>query len=186
MGLTYAEWSVKWWQWITSIPEKSNPAFDLTGKFVYNGQNLSNVTFLCQTIEGKDTIPHRKCNLSSSSFFFMPIINWISIFGVDGNTDDELINIAREKMNVIEKLELHINESFLSSSLRNNRVLSSFFDINLPKENIFDLEEGKRRCVSDGYWIFFQNKSNSLFVSTSSSCSTGITKIEVEYNLSRG
>jgi len=67
----------------------------------------------------------------------MPLINWISIFGVDGNSDDELINIAREKMNVIDKLELHINESYLSSSLRNNRVLSSFFDINLPKENTY-------------------------------------------------
>jgi len=69
LGLTYADWSVKWWQWISSIPGNSNPAFDLTGEFVYNGQSISDVTFLCQTIEGKDNIPHRKCNLSSSSFF---------------------------------------------------------------------------------------------------------------------
>jgi hypothetical protein len=31
-GLTYAEWSAKWWEWFASISPESNPANDETGK----------------------------------------------------------------------------------------------------------------------------------------------------------
>ncbi len=31
-GITYPEWTSKWWQWLVSIPAKDNPAADNTGK----------------------------------------------------------------------------------------------------------------------------------------------------------
>jgi hypothetical protein len=184
-GLSYSDWSIRWWQWICSIPKNQNPAFDFTGEFAYNNQRTSDVTFLCQTIEGKEKIPNRISGLSSSSFFFMPVINWISVFGIDGFSDKELEQIAKEKMNVIDKLEIQINEIYLGSILKENRVLSSFFDVYLPEDNIFDVEKGKRRCISDGYWIFFKNVANSVFISSRSACSAGITQIGVEYQLTR-
>ena len=30
-GLTYGQWTVKWWQWLASIPTDSNPTADETG-----------------------------------------------------------------------------------------------------------------------------------------------------------
>ncbi len=181
----YSDWSIRWWQWISPIPRQSNPAFDLTGEFVYNSQNIDDVTFLCQRIEGRGNIPRRKSNLPYGNYFFMPIINWISIYGIDGIDDRELIAIAKEKMNVIDTLELRINGFYLTSELMKNRVLSTFFDIDLPENNIFGLDEGRRRCISDGYWIFFQSSSDRLIVSSNSSCSSGITKIGAEYHLSK-
>src|SRR5919205_4515157 len=31
-GLTYGDWTAKWWQWGHSIPKDINPAYDDTGK----------------------------------------------------------------------------------------------------------------------------------------------------------
>ncbi len=183
LGISYREWSIKWWQWLASIPIDMNPAFDERGEYVNVNQNITNVTFLCQTIEGSKRTPIRQSIISTGQFFFMPIINWISIEGEDGVTDAEMITTARDKMNVINKLELIINGLDMSFGLIDNRVNSTFFIIDLPKNNIFGLEEGQKRCMSDGYWVFFRSFSDNLAISTESACSAGITKISVEYSL---
>ena len=183
LGLSYAEWSIKWWQWITSIPIEQNPAYDQNGEFVNVNQNIRNVTFLCQTIEGAKCTPIRTNTIHKGGLFFMPIINWISIEGIDGYNDIDLITMAKNKMDVIEKLELKINGLMNNYELIRNRVNSTFFIIDLPKNNIFNLEVGKRRCISDGYWVFFQYYSDALNLYTNSSCSSGVTQISVEYNL---
>src|SRR5919199_4030642 len=92
-GLTYGEWTIKWWQWLLSIPISSNPAFDTTGSFANINQNESSVFFLCQTIEANDIAPTRKCTIPSGKGIFMPIINWISILYIDGNSEQEMISI---------------------------------------------------------------------------------------------
>ena len=51
-GVSYAEWSEKWWQWLLKIPQSSSPLADMTGKNAYIRQIESNVFFLCQTNEG--------------------------------------------------------------------------------------------------------------------------------------
>jgi hypothetical protein len=48
-GLTYGEWSAKWWQWAMSIPTKDSPIVDKTGAKCAVGQNDPNVWFLAGT-----------------------------------------------------------------------------------------------------------------------------------------
>jgi hypothetical protein len=183
LGLSYDQWSVRWWQWIASIPVHRNPAFDVSGEFINVNQQIPNVTFLCQTMEGAEKIPRRVGKIPADNFIFMPIINWISINGVDGETDRELSEIAKKKMDIIDKLELSINDSDYSRGLILNRVITSFFEVNLPENNIFKLDKGKRRCISDGYWVFIHYLSDGLTLSTNSACSSGITRIAIEYDL---
>jgi hypothetical protein len=38
-GLTYAQWSVRWWQWLLAIPAGQNPTFDTTGEDCAVGQS---------------------------------------------------------------------------------------------------------------------------------------------------
>ena len=37
-GLSMSEWSIKWWQWLHSIPAPNNPASDKTGQYCSVGQ----------------------------------------------------------------------------------------------------------------------------------------------------
>ena len=38
-GLTYGQWTAKWWQWAYSIPKEINPSYDDTGKNCAQGQS---------------------------------------------------------------------------------------------------------------------------------------------------
>lgn len=183
LGKSYDEWSIKWWQWLCSIPIDRNPAFDDTGEFVYVNQSNTPVVFLCQTIEGTKNMPSRSNHFPESGLFFIPIINWISIIQVDGINDEQLKTIAKCRMDAIETLQVEINGKIFDEGLHDFRVLSSFFDIELPKNNIFGLVEGRRRCISDGYWLFIHIDGDNLNLSSYSSCSSGITQIKVKYLL---
>ena len=182
-GVSYSEWSVKWWQWLSSIPKEKNPALDWTGANVHANQIYSNVFFLCQTIEGVESIPTRKSTIPLGKAIFMPVINWISIMGEDGDTDKELKEVAQHRMDVVGPLEITINEVTIKEGLEKYRVISPFFEVDLPQNNIFGLTSGKRLCISDGYWIFIKINSKNVRLHTFSSCSSGLTKIKVNYEL---
>lgn len=182
-GFTYKEWTVRWWKWLCSIPRQINPAFDSTGEHMFCSQNEANVLFLCQTIEGIINAPLRKGIVYSSRAIFMPVINWISIMNLDGNTEEELAAIATRRMDVIKELKLKINETLLQDELMRYRIQSPFFYINLPEDNIFGIDSGDKKCISDGYWVFIMPQKQNLKISSFGSCSQGITKIGSKYEL---
>jgi hypothetical protein len=182
-GLTYAEWSVKWWQWLLSIPKPNNPAIDSSGLHAAASQSDPNMFFLCQTIEGVDLIPTRTTSIPAGRAIFMPIINWISTMDVDGKDDLQLFSVAKEKMDVISDLSIVVNGIKINELLNHYRVNSSLFQAELPYNNILSLPPGRRQFVSDGYWICFQPRTSIFKVSTFGSCSAGITKISINYNL---
>ena len=181
--LSYVEWSMKWWQWLLSIPKSNNPAFDSTGVNANVDQSYPNVFFLCQTYEGVKSIPNRSIRVPAGRSVFMPVINWISILHIDGETDQELASIAKQRMDVVANLELVINGTTINKGLENYRVQSPFFYVTLPKDNILDSSSGSRRCISDGYWVFLTSLEKHTRLSSSGSCSSGVTKIGVNYEI---
>ena len=38
-GLTYGDWTAKWWQWAYSVPRNVNPSYDDSGRYCSEGQN---------------------------------------------------------------------------------------------------------------------------------------------------
>lgn len=183
-GLSYSDWTVEWWNWIIQIPKDINPLFDMNGKNAHLNQIDSNVLFLCQTLESSEKIPVRNIKIPKETSVFMPIINWISILHEDGENDQELISTARERMNVVKDLQININEIMLTTDrLKEFRVQSPIVNMFLPKKNIFGHPTCQTRVVSDGFWIFLKPISDSVRIKSLGSCSSGITKIGVDYNI---
>jgi hypothetical protein len=184
-GYTYEEWSARWWQWLLSIPKSKNPAFDSTGANANVNQNYPNVFFLCQTYEeGAPSIANRAVTVPAGRSIFMPIINWISILHIDGETEQESIEIANKRMDVVANLLITINGLTVKNGLEKYRVRSAFFEITLPEDNILALPSGLIRAISDGYWLFFKPLEGDTKISSFGSCSSGSTRIGVSYNLS--
>ena len=50
-GISYGDWSIRWWQWLLSITKSISPALDNAGKKATLNQYEPNVFFLCQTID---------------------------------------------------------------------------------------------------------------------------------------
>ncbi len=183
-GLSYVEWSIKWWQWLLSIPKSNNPALDSTGVNANVNQSDPNVFFLCQTYEGVKSIPNRSIHVPAGRSVFMPVINWISILHIDGETDQELVSTAKQRMDVVANLEIIINGTTINKGLEKYRAQSPFFYVVLPEDNIIEYFPGSRRCVSDGYWVFLKSLEKQTRLSSFGSCSSGVTKIGVNYEIS--
>jgi hypothetical protein len=113
----------------------------------------------------------------------MPIINWISLLHHDGETETDLLRVARERMDIVGKMELSVNGSSLTSELRQFRVRSPFFNVQLPEDNIVGLLPGTRRAISDGYWVFIKPLDDYITLDSLGSCSSGATKIGVHYQI---
>src|ERR671922_28016 len=45
-GLSYEDWTIKWWQWLLSIPVQLSPMEDNTGERCQEGQGNLTVFFL--------------------------------------------------------------------------------------------------------------------------------------------
>lgn len=72
----------------------------------------------------------------------------------------------------------------IDDGLENFRVLSPFFEVVLPEDNIIGLPSGVRRAISDGYWVFIEPKDREeLVIATFGSCSAGVTRIGVAYEI---
>ena len=184
-GYTYKVWSARWWQWLMSIPKSVNPAYDSNGANANANQNDPNVFFLCQTYEeGVPSVPNRTVNVPEGRSIFLPIINWISILHIDGETDQQLIEIATKRMDAAANLQITLNGLTVEKGLEEYRVQSAFFEIALPDDNILSLPSGLIRAVSDGYWFFFKPLEGNAKLSSFGSCSSGATKLGVNYNLS--
>ncbi len=181
-GLTYEQWTKKWWSWLLKIPKRINPTFDETGKNAYIGQDNPNVFFLCQTFEQTGVIPSRIVLLDKGTALFLPLINWISVFPEDGNTDNDLTLKAKAKMNTIQDMMVSINGNEIRG-LEEYRFQSHSFHVELPKGNILKLSPGTRRVISDGYWIMTHPIMQPVRMKTFGSCTAGKTRIGVNYNI---
>lgn len=180
LGFSYEEWTVRWWKWILGIPKERNPAFDRSGEDANIEQKHSGVVFLCQTIEGDKHWPTRKISIPTGSHVFIPIINWISIFHKDGESEMELSRIAKIRMDVVSDLRLRIGKRVIEN-LREYRYRSPFFNFRAPENNIFDISPGTGTAMSDGYWVFLGPIEHSTRLSTFGSCTSGATKIGIDY-----
>ena len=74
-GSSYAEWSVKWWQWVFSLPARNSPILD-TGD-CSAGQS-DHVWFLAGAFA--PTTVTRACTIPPGTALFFPLVNgWRTI-----------------------------------------------------------------------------------------------------------
>jgi len=181
-GLTYADWIVKWWQWILSIPKEKNPALDKLGNNASVGQNDSNVWFLSGTFGGS---VFRKCKIPSGKAIFMPIINYECSFADEPciKTGEELKLKCNSEIDDIKNLSFGIDQLHLNV-LTPYRACSRLFDVYPVENNILDIQHKHTMMISDGYWIFLKPLRIGQHILTSSgSCQSGKIMIGATYEL---
>lgn len=182
-GCRYENWTIRWWRWLLATPREINPAMDITGARASINQNYAPVYFLCQTWENKCSVGVRKIVIPEGTSIFMPLINWISIMSVDGFSERDLKRKATQKMDIIEDLQININGKKIKAHFQDYRIQTGIFNVRLPNNNIFDLRPGLTKAYSDGYWIMTTPIARPISLYTFSSCSSGLTKISIQYQI---
>jgi hypothetical protein len=165
-GLTYGQWTVKWWQWAHATPKNINPILDETGEYASIDQN-GPVWFLAGTA-GENKSIRRTCSIPSEKSILFPVINY--------------------EMNPIEKPELKTKSELIKHgiSMPIYRVRSDppVFPLTINEHNGFGIPGGYTNATADGYWVFLkslpQGEHNIYF---HGSCSGGIRNVTATYAL---
>jgi len=153
-GKSYVKWTEKWWQWAFSIPKEQNPIADKTGVNCAKGQ-AGPVWYLAGTTKNifhaKRTcvIPRRK------SILFPIIVSQFSRSEKPTMTDRELVRYTAKDIDQASFLEVRIDDLHLTD-LSKFRV-QSFFNLDLVKGNIWDIQPGPTMAASDGFWVFLKS-----------------------------
>jgi hypothetical protein len=150
-GTPYNETTSIWWTWLISIPTSESPAADSTGEYCSKNQT-GPVWFLAGTFQGS---AERTCEIPAGKGILFPVFNAECSFAEYPNfkSDSELSQCAREAIDKVTFVQANID----GVEIRNiTRTQSPPFNVTFPEENIFGVQAGPTRAVSDGFWIFLQ------------------------------
>ncbi len=155
-GLSYREWTTKWWRWLISIPLTNNPARDLTGESSDQNQNDENVWFLAGTVK-PFFLANRTCQIPVGKAVLFPIVSTVISYAEDPSlkTESDLISFAGKDIAQASHLEVEIDGIKLEH-LEDYRVNAGPFDLTYPSNNIFEVSPGLSTAASDGFWVFLK------------------------------
>jgi hypothetical protein len=153
-GMSYEDWSIKFWQWLISIPADRSPVTDETGErtgVAQIGQPIFNLVF-----SGKGKV-QREWTLPAGQHILIPV-NVVEISLAEfptAKTDDDLHKLAEEDESSNPFVFLSVDGKEFQN-LAQYRVHSRAFDVNFPDNPIFGHQHGPSRAVSDGYWVILE------------------------------
>jgi hypothetical protein len=182
-GLSYGEWSAKWWQWILQIPAATNPNLDTTGANCAEGQS-GQVWFLGGSFGTLPADIVRDCTIPAGKSILTPVLNYAAgaaLFDCDGPAApynipcasftfggktgvDALREEARVSINATAIPEVVSLDGVRLSELASYRAQSPVFSFSLTINNIISYLAGipdfqppgtYTPAVSDGYWVMF-------------------------------
>lgn len=159
-GLTYGEWSARWWQWAYSLPVSDNPFFDVGGDCTNGAQGQSGpVWFLTGVlIEGGTAV--RNCTVPTGRMFFFPILN-VECATLEGNgsTEAELRACTDFFLSFVTNVAAELDGRPIQN-LQRFRAASPLFTYGpLPDDNVlqffgFDAPEGATSlAAADGFYL---------------------------------
>jgi len=156
-GLSYGQWSAKWWQWAVSIPISNSPITDTTGENCDVNQQ-GHVWFLAGTAGNPIDQPvMRTCTIPVGTAILFPMINaeWSTAEGNCPNPvlpPTDLRACANSQMDGVTQLEASIDGVPLNN-LKMFRAESPLFQFTAVEDNPFGIPEGTTDSVADGFWV---------------------------------
>jgi hypothetical protein len=182
-GLTYGQWTVKWWQWAHSISKLMNPVTDQTG--VNAGINQEGpVWFLAGTF-GEKKVAKRLCCMPYGKAILFPVINYEmnELENSQIRTGPELVSHVKKDIDDIIVKKVFVNGNELPAF----RVQSDpvIFGLYIVDDNSMNIPGGYTRAAADGYWVFLKplvpGTHNIYF---HGACAGGNRNAAAEYRLS--
>jgi hypothetical protein len=152
-GLSYEDWTIKFWQWLLPIPVEINPKTDKTGEHCQEGQGTLPVFFLTN---GDGSFTERTCTVPAEKAILIPVgLVECSFAEQSGTNEEELHTCAEEDQSSNPILFLSVDGRQIQQ-IEKYRVHSRAFNVTFPENGLFGAKAGPSRAVSDGYWLIFE------------------------------
>ncbi len=120
-GLTYREWTEKWWQWFYSVKEQKalNPIIN------------DKIMFLPSIIGNEKEPLYLKTAIEKDKAILISVGKWISL-GLSFMSDEKLLEMARDRINSLQKTYVMIDDVVVEPE----RVASNIFNLDLKRDII--------------------------------------------------
>jgi hypothetical protein len=152
-GLSYGEWTTKWWRWLLSIPSSHNPLTDKYGSDCSIHQQ-GPVWFLTQTAGGSVV---RSCTIPPDKSILIPGVNAECSPAEDSSlkTESDIRACAKNIVDTASNIHV-IVDGIEVKNITKYRTDSPQFTLTLPSDNVFGDTPGQTHVVSDGIWVMLQ------------------------------
>lgn len=180
-GLGYSEWTSLWWKWLVSIPKERNPGIDESRRFCVPSQYHPDVWFLAGTFGGSAI---RNCRIPYGKAILFPVINYECSFADEPLilTEKGLQSKCTTEIDDIVDISACLDGNRIN--LKQCRVQSQCFKVNIPFDNCLNAKSGSTTMVSDGYWLFIEPLQRGNHVLTSfGSCLSGKIRISCNFHI---
>lgn len=153
-GLTYGDWTAKWWQWAYSVPKEVNPAYDDSGKYCSEGQS-GPVWFLTSIYKHP---VDRHCTMPNGKAILFTILNSECSYAEFPKlkTEKQLRQCSKQMQDSVTQVQATV-DGINIKDLDKYRIQTPLFSFTLSKNNILVLPANiTTQSVSDGNWVFLK------------------------------
>jgi hypothetical protein len=148
-GLTYGEWTARFWQWLHSIPKADSPAADTTGKNCALKQT-GPVWFLPGTFGGTN---ERTCTIpKGKAILLTPIEVMCSFAEHHVKTEPDLRACAKADQDKVTSATITVD----GIQVKPYRLQSPLFTVTLVENNALGLKAQTTPALADGYWVILK------------------------------
>jgi hypothetical protein len=165
-GTNFTQWIAKWWQWYVSVPKTESPNYldypNHIGKVdCAIRQDPSSPVFFLFTPLVDESSPERTCVIPKDKAILIPIIAAEADNGDPEQTDksEQGMSQSAKAGNDYGAISIKLDDAKLNFNEDPKfRALSAFFNITLPKHNLWEEKEkpGTYKGVTEGYFLFLK------------------------------
>jgi hypothetical protein len=152
-GIPYGEWIAKFNQWFIQIPNAVNPREHYTPE-VCNTAQSGPVWFLADILKGK---ADRTCTIPAGKAILLPTLSgicWDDKTNPTQSTEQGLTDCAKAG-NEYGLISATLDGKKIQN-LESYRAQSPFFNITVPKDNVFNNVPGIWKAKGDGFFVFLE------------------------------
>ena len=161
-GLTYGEWSARWWQWYWATATADSPSLDPTGALAGEGQS-GKVWFLTWPLTEPTAV--REITVPQGKALLFPATNHDSLFDLPPTaTQEERRQAAMSIFDWIVSTSADV-DGVPINDLTSYAAVSPPYDVQLPPDNIFGAPAGTYGpTFSAGYYVLLAPLSRGRHV----------------------
>jgi hypothetical protein len=167
-GVSFKEWTQKWWQWYLSIPVQHNPNFEEAEGVKYEPvdcsylQDAASPVFFVPYVLQEKGQPSAEmtCTVPTNKTVLLGIDNGLMDYGdprAQPKTVETLVKIVTETNIYPNEFDITLDGKPLGlTNEEKHRVLSDPFNITLPTNNVWDEPPGTYLAVADGWYLMLK------------------------------
>ena len=174
-GLSQAEWSARWWQYLLNFPNDISPYLDETGALCNVGQS-GPVFFLV----GSPTTVERTCTIPLGTAVFIPAsggeCSTVEPPPFFGSNEEELTACAEALAEQIDisQVEVTVNGEAVEN-LADYQVTTPVYSVVLPEQNLFEAPAGVADSVAVEFPVILDGLPEGEHVITFADPAVGTT-----------